>query len=258
MSDYDYRFGGIGRLYGTKALEKLKNSHIAVIGIGGIGTWVVEALARTGVGKLTLVDLDDVCITNVNRQVHAHDGQIGHQKTQAMAKRIKLINPECDIECLEDFFTEKTAENILSQNYDYVVDCIDSTFNKCLLAVLCKEKSIPLIICGGAGGKSDPTQIKVSDLSQTKNDRLLKRMKKILRQKHNFPREGKGKFNIDTVYSSEKQVYPNENGEVCDRKDPNSSAKMDCYTGLGSASFMTGSIGFFAAAIVVKKLSIDS
>jgi len=258
MSEYEYRFSGIGRLYGKKAQDKLKKSHIAIIGIGGVGTWVAEALARTGIGQLTLVDLDDVCITNVNRQVHAIEGQIGVLKTEAMKNRVKLINPECEVNCIEEFFTEKTAEDILSKKYDYVVDCIDSFENKIRLTLLCKRKNIPLIVCGGAAGKQDPNQIKASDLGQAYNDRLLKKMKKVLRQEHGFPRKGRGSFKIDAIFSGEKQYYPTQDGEVSKKREPDTPSKLDCYNGMGSASFVTGSIGFYAASIVVKKLSLDS
>ncbi len=258
MSEYDYRFGGIGRLYGNAVQEKLKLAHIAIIGIGGVGTWAAEALVRSGIGKITLVDLDDVCITNVNRQVHALEGQIGVLKTEAMKNRLKLINPECEVHCIEDFFTEKTANDILSHDYDFVIDCIDNYQTKLHLLLMCKQRHIPLIVCGGAAGKQDPSQIEISDLGQVVNDPLLKKMKKVLRQKHSYPRKGRGAFKIDAVFSKEKQFHPTSDGGVCKKREPGSLTKLDCQNGMGSASFVTGSIGFFAASIVVKKLTLDS
>ena len=144
------RFGGIARLYGVKALETFQNSHICVVGIGGVGSWSVEALVRSGIGAITMIDLDEICITNINRQLHAMDGQVGKQKSDAMAERIKAINPECKIHCEYTFYSEKNAENLLSANFDYVIDAIDHVKAKTHLIATCKAKQLPVVICGGA------------------------------------------------------------------------------------------------------------
>ena len=149
------RFGGIERLYGKKAMEKFHNSHVCVVGIGGVGSWIVEALARSGIGQITMIDLDEICVTNINRHLHAMDGEIGKQKTAAMADRVHAINPECNITCLETFFSHRNADEILDQGFDYVIDAIDRVPAKALLLAGCHQRSIPVISCGGAGGPGD-------------------------------------------------------------------------------------------------------
>ena len=171
MSDFEFRFGGIGRLFGVDALARLRAAHVCVVGIGGVGSWTVEALARSGVGQLTLVDLDEICISNVNRQLHALNADVGRAKVEVMAERVRGINPECDVRPLPEFFTESNAEALLNTRYDFVVDAIDSLANKCRLIALCRDKKIPIVTCGGAGGRQDPTQVRVADLADTSHDR---------------------------------------------------------------------------------------
>lgn len=259
--DFNQRFGGIARLYGVEGLSRLLNSHILVVGLGGVGTWAAEALARSGVGSITLVDLDDICITNTNRQIHAHDGMIGKMKVRAIAERIHAINPQCKVKAIEDFFTANTAEIILDQKYDYVIDAIDSLQNKCVLASACKEKSIPLIVTGGAAGKRNIAMIKVDDLGLACNDSLLFSLRKRLRQEFNFPsgagftRSKKQLFNIACVYSAEEQVFPQSDGSVCALADTESSLKLDCETGMGSITHITGTFGFMAASHVIAEIT---
>ena len=171
--DFDLRFGGIARLYGTAALARFRKARVAVIGIGGVGSWTVEALARSGIGHLTLVDLDEICVTNVNRQLHAMDGQIGKQKTEAMAERVRAIHPTCEIEILPTFFGEKNFAEILDRGFDAVVDAIDTVRQKTLLLAECVRRGIPVVTCGAAGGRRDPSRIGVDDLSKSANDALL-------------------------------------------------------------------------------------
>jgi tRNA A37 threonylcarbamoyladenosine dehydratase len=254
MSEESFRFSGVNRLYGNHSEEVLAKSHVCVMGIGGVGSWSVEALARSGVGKITLVDLDEICITNVNRQIHALDGEIGKLKIESIAKRCNLINPNIEINCIADFFTKSSAEEILSIDFDYVIDAIDSIDNKILLAVECTKRKIPLVTVGGAGGKQDPTQVHKGDLTQAFNDRLLHRLRKRLRQEHGFPREGVS-FGIQSVFSPELPYLQNEDGSVCQtKKDEQKSYKLDCYTGYGSISPVTGTFGFSAASIVISSL----
>src|SRR4051812_17297893 len=150
MSDFDFRFGGIGRLFGTAGLARLRAAHVCVVGIGGVGSWAVEALARSGVGHLTLVDLDEVCVSNVNRQLHAINSEVGRAKVEVMAERVRGINPECDVRPVTEFFTESNAASLFNTRYDYVVDAIDSLTNKCRLIAQCRDQQIPIVICGGA------------------------------------------------------------------------------------------------------------
>ena len=260
-TDFNQRFGGIARLYGVEGLKKLLNSHILIVGLGGVGTWAAEALARSGVGAITLVDLDDICITNTNRQIHAQNNLYGSMKVKAMSERILGINPQCKVRTFEEFFTATTSEMILDRNYDYVIDAIDSLQNKCVLAAKCHEKNIPLIINGGAAGKRNPAMIKVDDLGLACNDSLLFSLRKRLRQEFSFPsgesftRSKKQKFNIACVYSPEEPIFPKSDGSVCPIADLESNLRLDCETGMGSATHITGMFGFMAAGHVIDQIT---
>lgn len=258
--DYNQRFGGIARLYGVEGLKNLLNAHVLVVGLGGVGTWAAEALARSGVGAITLVDMDDICITNTNRQIHAMNGFIGKMKVHAIQERILAINPQCRVNALEEFFTANTSEMILETKYDYVIDAIDSLQSKCVLAAACKEKNFPLIITGGAAGKRNPTLIKVDDLGLACNDSLLFSLRKRLRQEFSFPsgagftRSKKQRFDIACVYSAEEPWYPKNDGTVCEMADAETNLKLDCETGMGSITHITGTFGFLAASHVIEKI----
>jgi len=254
MTNHEARFGGILRLYGADAQERLRRGHACVVGIGGVGSWAVEALARSGIGKLTLVDLDDVCISNVNRQIHAVTGSFGKPKVEAMAERVRLINPDCDVRCEQIFFTAKTAEQLLAPRFDAVLDAIDSREMKALLIALCRAKNIPIVTTGGAGGRRDPTALRVADLAQATHCGLLVNIRRLLRSEHNFPRDPKQPFGVDCVFSPEPQVYPAGDGTVCDERPQGERLRLDCRTGYGTASFVTGAFGFAAAAQIVKRI----
>ena len=254
MDDYNERFGGIARLYGTTALEKLRVAHVAIVGVGGVGSWTAEALTRSGIGKLTLVDLDEVCVTNTNRQIHALEGAVGKAKVNELAARISKINPECEVITHQKFFTEKTAESILEGGFSYLVDAIDGLSNKCLMIAQCRERDIPIITCGAAGGRRDGAAVRVADLNRAKYDKLLFKVRKQLRQKHGFPR-GTKKFGVACVYSAEPVMYPQADGTVCKAKaESEGSMKLDCEGGLGAATQVTGAFGFAAAGFVVGEL----
>ena len=255
MKSYDARFGGIRRLYGDDGQEKLRRAHVCVIGIGGVGSWAVEALARTGVGALTLVDLDDICISNVNRQLHAVTGEFGKPKVEAMAARVQLINPDCDVRPLHSLFTAKTAEIILATKFDCVLDAIDQTDMKALLIAQCRERGIPIVTTGGAGGRRDPAQIRVDDITRATHDGLLSTTRSLLRTEHHFPRDTKKKFGVPCVYSPEPQVFPTKDGAVCETREPGAKLRLDCRTGYGTATFVTGAFGFAAAARVVQRIA---
>ncbi len=257
MSDFEFRFGGIGRLFGMAALARLRAAHVCVVGIGGVGSWVAEALARSGVGQLTLVDLDEVCVSNVNRQLHALDSEVGRAKAEVMADRARGINPECHVHQALEFFTEATAESILRPRYDFVVDAIDSLRNKSLLIARCRDRQIPIITCGGAGGRRDPSAVRVADLTLTTHDRLLQQTRDKLRKDYGFPRGGK-KFGVKAVFSPESPVFPSRDGTVCARREASANGKslrLNCDSGFGTATFVTGTFGFVAAAHVVQHLA---
>ncbi len=261
FDDYNKRFGGIARLYGVEALHKLRRAHVLIIGLGGVGTWTAEALARSGVGAITIVDLDDICITNTNRQIHAMDGLIGKMKVNAIYERIISINPQCNVNAISDFFTAASADTILNTNFNFVIDAIDSLQNKCVLASKCQEKNLPLIVIGAAAGKRNPTQIRVDDLGLACNDSLLFALRKRLRQEFAFPsgagftRSKKQIFNIACVYSSEEPHFPDNNGGVCKTINPGENLKLDCETGMGSITHITGTFGFMAASHVIEQIT---
>lgn len=251
MSDYYTRFGGIGRLYGAAGLETLRGMHACVVGVGGVGSWTVEALARTGIGQLTLIDLDDVCLSNVNRQLPAMDGEVGKLKIDVLAERCRRINPECQVNAQATFFTDGTCERLLAPGYDVVVDAIDAVANKCRLIAECRQRGLPIVTVGGAGGRKDPSAVKVEDLSRTIGDPLLAKVRKQLRRDHAFPRERRWKFKVPCVYSDEPVVFPWGDGTVCATKEEGASLRLNCDQGFGTASFVTGVIGFMAAAVAI-------
>lgn len=255
MTNRKARFGGIRRLFGNAGEDRLHRSHVCIVGIGGVGSWAVEALARTGIGALTLVDLDDVCISNVNRQLHAVTGEFGKPKVEVMAARVRLINPDCHIHAEQKFFSVRTAEKILETKFDCVLDAIDDRAMKALLIARCHEKRIPVVTTGGAGGRRDPTAIRVDDLAFASHDRLLATLRKVLRTDHGFPRDLKKKFNVPCVYSPEPQVFPRSDGSICVVREPESRLRLDCGSGFGTATFVTGAFGFAAASEVVKLIT---
>ncbi len=247
------RFSGLARLYGKFALPRLRNAHIAVIGLGGVGSWTVEALTRSGIGKITLIDLDDICITNVNRQLPAIEGQIGRPKVIALAERMRLINPEIEIQERIKFFTKSTAEELLCPTYDCIIDGIDDARQKSFMIVECLERKIPLVVVGGAGGKQDPAAVSTADLAFATNDRLLKLVRKNLRKEYGFPREeAKAPTGVRAVYSTENARYPWEDGSVRAEPEPGSHLRLNCDTGFGSAAPVTGTFGFTAASEAIR------
>ena len=249
--NYEARFGGIRRLFGASGQERLRQAHVCVVGIGGVGSWAVEALARSGVGNITLVDLDDVCISNVNRQLHAITGEFGKPKVAVMTQRVFAINPDCNVHALHSLFTKSNADEILATRYDGLLDAIDSPSLKALLIARARERGIPIVTTGGAGGRRDPTALRVEDMSRTTHDPLVQATRKILRTEYHFPRGGKY-LGVLCVYSPEAPVFPAQDGSVCEKPEPGSNLRLDCRSGYGTACFVTGAFGFAAAASVVK------
>lgn len=256
MSDYETRFSAIGRLYGTDGLDRIRSAHVCVVGLGGVGSWVVEALARSGLGMLTLVDMDEVCLSNVNRQIHATTATVGQTKAAVLAERVGQIAPECQVIVEEVFFTKSTMERFLVPRYDYMIDAIDATRHKCLLIAEARKRKLKLITCGGAGGCIDPSRIKIQDLARTINDPLLLQVRKRLRRDYGFPKHTRQKFKVDCVYSDELPVYPLSDGTVAGQPEPGTDYRLNCDAGFGSATFVTGAVGFFLAAEVVKRIAL--
>ena len=256
IDDFADRFGGVARLYGRTGLERLRAARVCVVGVGGVGSWVVEALARSGIGALTLIDLDDVCVTNVNRQLPALDGQIGRPKIDVLAERVRLIHPGCRVETVADFFTASNAADLLAPRYDFVIDATDKLTNKCVLIVGCRERGLRVLTVGGAGGKRDGTAVRVADLAHTEQDELLRQVRRKLRRDYGFPRDVHQEFGVPCVYSPEKPMYPWSDGTCSAEQEPGGeSLTLDCASGFGTATFVTGAFGFAAAGEVVRRIA---
>jgi tRNA A37 threonylcarbamoyladenosine dehydratase len=256
--DYERRFSGVRRLYGEQGLAKLQAAHACIIGIGGVGSWAVEALARSAVGHITLIDLDNIAESNVNRQLHAIDGIFGMAKVTAMAQRIKAINPACVVQEIEEFVTPENVAEMLNSGFDMVLDAIDDARAKVAIAAYCKKNNIQLVTVGGAGGRLDPTKIKQGDLSQVVGDRLLAKVRNQLRRDHGFPKsltsakKSAAKFGITAVYSDEQVLQPNaEIEQSCEVET--AITGLNC-AGYGSSVCVTAPFGMAAAAIVLNQL----
>ncbi len=241
--EYDRRFAGVARIYGDEAFNHYENSHVMVIGIGGVGSWAVEALARTGVGELTLVDMDSIAASNINRQLPAMTSTLGYEKIEVMAERCRQINPRIRINLIEDYLSPGNIKELLVEAPDLILDCIDDVKAKLALMLHCRFNKIPLIVSGGAGGKLDPLKIRVADLSRTEQDPMLAKLRTQLRGM-GICKKPKDKFGITCVYSVDN---PFSSADVCP------SAGLRCG-GYGSAVVVTSSFAMVAVAEVLKKL----
>ena len=251
--DFARRFGGIGRLYGEPALERFRAAHVCVIGVGGVGSWVVEALARSAIGHLTLIDLDNVAESNINRQIQALSSTIGMPKIEALRQRIAEINPFCQVTLVEDFIDLENIETLVAnQGFDYVVDAIDSVKPKAALIAWCSANRMPLVVVGGAGGEIDPTKVEIRDLARTEQEPLLKKVRKLLRAQYGFSRGEKQKYHIDAVFSMEPLRYP-ETGDACEIDD-NGITGLNC-AGFGSCMVVTATFGMVTAGQVLRRLA---
>lgn len=255
VSGHAERFGGVGRLLGRDAVGILRDAHVCVIGVGGVGSWTVEGLARSGVGALTLIDLDDVCVTNVNRQLPALDGQIGRPKITVLAERARLINPACRVTEVPEFFGASTAEAMLGGvRFDCVVDAIDRAVNKALLIGECVRRGLPCVTVGGAGGKRDATLIRTGDLGESGGDDLLRLVRTTLRKEHGFAKGGGNCYGVRAVFSGEKPVYPWADGTCASEPEPGTNLKLDCASGFGTAVWVTAAFGLVAAQEAVARM----
>jgi len=248
------RFGGIARLYGAIGLARFQGAHVCVIGVGGVGSWVVEALARSAIGHLTMIDLDHLAESNINRQIHALTDTLGMAKVTALAQRVAQINPECRVTQIEDFLTPDNLEQLIgNQSFDFIIDAIDNVRAKTALIAYCRFHNLRLVTIGGAGGQIDPTCIEVRDLCRTEQEPLLAKVRKQLRAEHGFPRGTKNKFGIDAVFSTEPLRFP---ADVMDEQADLSSGitGLNC-AGFGSAVVVTAAFGLVAAAHVLRLLA---
>ena len=255
MNKDDQRFAGIARLYGKEAAQWIAEMNVCVIGAGGVGSWAVEALARSGVGAMTLIDYDEVCASNLNRQVHALESVIGQKKTLVMQQRVHDINPACRVTIIDDYITDRNLFDYLPPDrpFDYVIDAIDSIKFKAALIYHCKRNKMPVITTGAGGGLTDPTQIQVRDLSRTFNDPLAAKVRAELRARHGFSRNTKRYFGVECVFSTQQQVYPKADGSVGQQKPGIHGVHLDCSMGYGSATFVTGTMGFVAVSRAIEK-----
>ncbi len=257
--DFARRFGGVARLYGEAGLARLAAAHVCVIGIGGVGSWAAEALARSAVGRITLIDLDHVAESNTNRQIHALEGEFGKSKVQAMAERIRAINPACIVNGIEEFVTAENVALLLPQSgaYDCVLDAIDNVRAKAALIAHCRSLDIAIVTTGGAGGRRDPTCVRLADLVNTQHDALASKLRARLRKEYGFSRDLKKKFGVDCVFSDETIARPESAGPACDVDEAPGVAGgpqgLNC-AGYGSSVAVTATFGLVAAARVLEWL----
>lgn len=256
--DFRSRFAGVARLYGVPAFEKIARSRVCLVGLGGVGSWACEALARSGVGALALVDMDDVRDTNTNRQLHALDGNFGRAKADALAERVRLINPECEISVRKIFVTRENASAFFEENrgkFDIVADAIDGAMNKAALIAACAAAGTPIVSSGGCAGKRDGTRVECGDLADAEGDALLKIVRRELRSRHGFPKGDSGKkMGVPVVFSRELATVP----ETPDADGAAAFPQMISPAGgkprAGTAAFVTGAFGLALAQLALEKI----
>ena len=255
-NDQQRRFLGVQKLYGSKGYQNIQASHVCVVGIGGVGSWVVESLARTHVGEITLIDLDHIAESNINRQIHALSDTLGQAKIDAMADRVRQINSDCKLHLIDDHLSISNVTRYITHNFDYVIDCCDQFRVKAALIHYCKSNKIHCLTVGGAGGRVDPSRIQLSDMTRSEGDALLSKTRKQLRTKHGFSRNLKRRFDIPCVFSSETLRYPDCQGEITTQKSENHSPSgLNCANGFGSLCAVTSTFGMLASAYVLERLA---
>ena len=248
------RFSGLINLYGSQGLSNLQTAHVVVIGIGGVGSWAVEALARNAIGHITMIDMDVVSESNINRQLPALQSTLGMDKAQVLKSRIREINPDCKVSIIDDFVTVKNVQTTLPEKSDYVLDCIDNFRVKAAIIAHCRQNKISVITVGGAGGQMDPLRIKQMDLSRTEHDALFAKTRKLLRQDYHFPRNPKRTFGIPCVYSDEQVIYSDGKGGLTKEKPELNTSGLSCAGGLGSSMQVTSAFAMVAVARVVRDI----
>lgn len=253
--DIDERFAGIARLYGVDAWQHIKNMHVCVIGLGGVGSWAVEALARSGVGELTLIDYDTIALSNINRQLPAMDSTLEQKKHSVLAERIQDIDPACKVNIIDDFLNMDNHMDYLdpARGYNYVIDAIDSIQFKAAIVYSCKRSKIPVITTGAAGGLTDPTKVIIRDLNKTEYDPLAAKVRAKLRSDYNWTNNPKRYFGVECVFSKEQHRYPRADGSIGLEKPGIHGVHLDCSMGYGAATHLTATFGFVAAGRVIDK-----
>ncbi|MDR2788946.1 MAG: tRNA threonylcarbamoyladenosine dehydratase [Candidatus Accumulibacter sp.] len=249
--DFERRFGGVRRLYGDGALRRFQAARVGIVGIGGVGSWVAEALARSAIGNITLIDLDMLAESNVNRQIHAIDGVFGKSKTEVMAERIRAINPACRVESVEDFVTPENAAALIGGDFDFIIDAIDQARAKAAIIAYCVRNGRSFVTAGGAGGRIDPARIGTADLSRTAQDALLARVRSLLRREYGFARDPKKKLGVPAVFSTEP-MRPREREDAC---EPRAAPVGLSCAGYGSSVCVTATFGFCAASLTLNHIA---
>lgn len=255
MLEVEPRFRGVYQLLGEGHFTRLANGSVCVVGLGGVGSWSVEALARSGVGEITLVDLDEVCETNINRQIHALTNTIGLSKAELLAERVTAIHPHCKVRVIKKFFSKTTASQILSHPFTVVLDTIDRNEHKTTLIGECVLRSIPVVTVGSGGNRVSSTSARVVDLADTIHDPLLQIVRKQLRHEYGFPKGERTRFGVPCVYAPLQRGPRVSEPENC---STDSRGRKSCNDGLGSAVFVTGTLGFMAAEQVIHILGRDT
>ena len=259
MNDFEERFGSLARVYGEDRLAQIRAAHVCVVGLGGVGSWAVEALARTGVGGLTLVDGDTISRSNMNRQLHTLDSTLGRRKTDVLRDRIAGINPGCAVSTVDAYIDDDNLRDILEREsdgrrYSGVIDAIDSIKYKAAIIYCCKRNKIPVVTTGGAGGLTDPAKVEVKDLTRTWNDPLAATVRSRLRFKYGYTRNTKRSFGVPCVFSPEQQRYPDADGNPGYCKPGVAGLSLDCNYGYGSSVIVTAAFGFAAAGRMIEIL----
>jgi tRNA threonylcarbamoyladenosine dehydratase len=257
------RFDRLARLVGDSGVAKLARAHVVVIGVGGVGSWAAEALARSGVGRITLVDFDLVCITNSNRQLHAMKGTVGKAKVEVMAERLRLVNPSARIDAMRVFYSADTRDAVLFEAPTFVIDAIDNVTAKLDLIATCLRRKIPIISAMGAAGRFDPTRVRITDLAFTARDGLAKDVRRHLQRKHEVQPAADGALGVAAVWTDEPMTPPADVGAdakegflcVCpqgenDHHTCDARARID-----GTVSFVVGAFGLAAASHVVRAIA---
>jgi tRNA A37 threonylcarbamoyladenosine dehydratase len=240
------RFSGVERLWGVEGADRLRDASVTVVGVGGVGSWVVEALARTGISRLRLIDADHVAESNINRQLPALENTFGRLKADVLAERVQLINPQAHVDVVDDFVTLENIESLFSDQ-SWVIDAIDNYRVKAAMIAHCSRRKQPIITIGAAGGQVDCTRVRVSDLYRTEQDALLAKTRKLLRQDYGFSSNLKRRFGVHAVWSDE----PVRQSQACESQQDSS---LNC-AGFGAAMTVTASFGLAAADYVIRQIA---
>lgn len=246
-------FAALPRVYGRRASAILPDLRVCIVGLGGVGSWAAEALVRTGIGHLTMIDHDDVSIGNVNRQLHAFPDNVGDSKVETMQARLQRIAPACEVVAEDDFLAEKNLEHYLVRDFDAVIDAIDTIRFKAAMIAFCKRRKLRIVTTGGAGGRTDPLAVTLNDLSRTRGDALAAKVRGRLRAEYGFSSNPRRSFGVDCVHSRQQPVYPDGDGEVTSSRPGIPGVRLDCDRGYGSVVFVTANFGFVAASIAVRR-----